>query len=205
MTKRVINLCSLFVIIVFVSGCGNSNSNSIDSSSSSSTETVPVTSTHKEVKSEIIEQQSANDFSIFMDEKYLTLKDFDKDNYITNVLGKPIKESLELLGKGADTYEGSSIKTLEYKGLTIKLFSGQDYYWITRIEIVDKKYKTFRGLTVGMSLNDLKSKYKNITLALDGRTDVNNCGYTFNDGVQFMWFEVKSGIIKKIKYYLELG
>ena len=151
------------------------------------------------------ESQSANEFSVFLNDKYITLEDWDKDNYIISIFGKPNKESVEVLGAGADIFVGSKIKTLEYEGLTIKLFIGKDYFWIVRVEITDKMYETYRGMSVGKSVNDLKEKYDNVTQALDGRTDVNNCGYTINDQDRFIWFEVENGVIKAIKYYLERG
>ena len=106
----------ILTMVIFTSGC-NLKQESTQSSSnlSSVTAVATVTPTDNELKTKIIEQQSANDFSVFMDDRYVTLKDWDKDNYVTNILGKPIQESVKVLGEGADTYAGSSIKTLEYE------------------------------------------------------------------------------------------
>ena len=161
------------------------------------------TPNNNESGTEEAQQQAINEFSVVFGDKYISLKDWDKDNYVAGILGKPIEETTKILGSGADTFAGTSVKTLKYQGLIITLFRGREY-WITMMVMTDGQYQTYRGITIGSTVSELKQAYENVIQALDGRTDINNCAYTFNDQERYIWFEVGKGVIKEIKLYVEI-
>ena len=154
------------------------------------------------------EPRDANEFSVFLGDRFISLDDRGTGDQIVSmlksVLGDPDSESVKVLDESSDTFEGMTVKTLEYDGITV-IISGMRTFSISSIEITHNKYSTYRGISVGMSVNDLKAKYENITMALDGRTDPDNCGYVIEDGGYFIRFEVQEGLITKIKYYSEIG
>jgi hypothetical protein len=154
------------------------------------------------------EPQDANEFSVFLGDRFISLEDRSTDenlvSVLNSVLGEPNSESVKLLDESSDTFEGMTVKTLEYDGITV-IISGTRTFSISSMEITHDKYSTYRGISVGMSVNDLKAKYENITIVLDGRTDPDNCGYVIEDSDYFIWFEVQEGLIAKIKYYSEIG
>ena len=108
------------------------------------------------------EPQSANEFSVFLGDRFILLNDKGSDDQIVSmlksVLGDPDSESVKILDDSADTFEGMTVKTLEYDGITV-IISGMRTYSISSIEITNDKYSTFRGITVGMSVDELKTKY----------------------------------------------
>lgn len=152
--------------------------------------------------------QDANEFSVFLGDRFISLDDRGTDDYLVSVLnsvlGNPDSESVRVLDESSDTFEGMTVKTLEYDGITV-IISGMRTFSISSMEITHNKYSTYRGISVGMPVNDLKAKYENITMALDGRTDPDNCVYVIEESVYFIRFEVKEGIITSIKYYSEKG
>ena len=111
------------------------------------------------------------------------------------------------MGSNADTFVGSRIKTLKYNGLILKLFSPSNNgkeFWVMSMQVNDKRYKTFRIISIGSTLSELKKAYSNISKDSDGRTDSNNCAYTFNKDDQFIRFEVRNSMISDIKFYVEI-
>lgn len=151
-------------------------------------------------------QSLENEFSLIIGEKYITLNDWDYEADISGVLGKPLQETERILGDEADTHAGSIVKTQEFEGLVLYLFTPNKYrgFWISRMVVTDDKYKTYRGISVGCSRDQFKEIYPEANMALDGRTDPNNCAYTFYQGDQYIKFEFKDGVIKKIEYYVEI-
>lgn len=155
-----------------------------------------------------LEPQNANEFSVFLGDRFISLEDSGTDDQLVSVLksilGDHDSESVRVLDDSADTFEGMTVKTLEYDGITV-IISGTGTFSISSMEITDEKYSTFRGITVGMPVDDLKGKYESINQALDGRTDPDNCAYLIEDSDYFIRFEVIDGIITLIKYYTEIG
>jgi hypothetical protein len=152
-------------------------------------------------------QIDEKEFSIISDKGSLSLLNFEKDFDFTYLFGKPLEQKMEVLGIDADTHAGSSVKTLKYEGLTIKLFSPSNIegmFWVMNMNVYGQNFKTFRNISVGNTLSNLKEAYGNIIQALDGRTDPNNCAYTIKKDQSYIWFEIKNGIIKEIKYYFEI-
>lgn len=41
-------------------------------------------------------------------------------------------------------------------------------------------------------------------MALDGHTDLDNCTYKFNQDELYILFEIEEGVIKEIKYNVEI-
>lgn len=155
----------------------------------------------------ILAKSTINEFSILVGEKYISLEDWDYDIDISSTLGEPLQETQEILGDGADTHSGSIVKTQEFEGLVLYLFSPKQNgkeFWIMQMVVNDGRYKTYRGISIGCTSDQFKQSYPEAIMALDGRTDSNNCAYTFNQDELYIIFEIGDGVIKDIKYYKEI-
>lgn len=155
------------------------------------------------------QQNGTSEYSLMADNQPITLKSWYKEADLSALLGKLISENNEVLGSTADTYSGSHIKTLEYEGLVVKLFSPKDNgkdFWLMSMDLTSSELQTPGGITVGSTLAQLKEAYKGIEIFPDGRTDVNNCAYEFSvrEEYKYLIFEVEKGIVKEIKLYAEL-
>lgn len=155
-----------------------------------------------------VDEEVLSDFSIRAKDKHISLRGHYTN--LSEILGSPISEEVEVLGEGADTFTGSRIKKSTYDGLRIEEFSpekeGNDNFWILSMTITNENYSTEKGLTVGDSLEKIKEIYENIETLKDSRTDPNNCSYIYADitGINFIEFEVKDGVINEIKIYHQL-
>ena len=54
---------------------------------------------------------------------------------------------------------------------------GENSFWIYSIEVTSPEFSVGRGISVGNSKDDLKTIYRGIQIAADGRGDENNCAY----------------------------
>lgn len=199
-----LTICVLFVLTVaslLIGGCTSQNTSMEEGPST----TAAVISQVSPVDSISSTQPAKNEFSLITDRGYVSLQDADTNLNLKNILGDPLKEKLEKLNSNADTHSGSSINTLRYDGITLKLFSPPNgFFWVMNMKVDGKNFKTFRGIAVGNSVSELKNAYNDVVQVLDGRTDLNNCAYSFNQNELFIQFEVNNGIIKEIFYYVEI-
>jgi len=150
-----------------------------------------------------------DEYSFMADKRAISLKSWYNEADLSAVLGKPISETNEVLGSGADTFSGSHIKTLKYEGLVVKLFSPKDNgkeFWLMSVDLTSSKLQTPRGITVGSTLTELKKAYSDIKIVPDGRADANNCAYrvSMQEEYKYITFEVEKGIVKEIKLFVEL-
>jgi hypothetical protein len=164
------------------------------------------TTLENESKQNIVENTATNDFALSINETFINLKDWDYEVNLDEVFGPPISQDVEELSNGADTLTGSFIKRIKYDGLQIELFSpkqnGKDF-WIMTMEITKKGYKTSRGIEIGNTVGEIKNAYPGVEIALDGRTDPNNCAYVIRNEEQynFLQLEVKEGLVSGMKIY----
>ncbi len=147
--------------------------------------------------------KTLNDFSLLVNGGHLSIFDDEDQIDLQRLLGEPIYENIEVLGEGADTFTGSFIKTLQYGGLELELFSAADNsesFWITGIIITSDIYTTIRNISIGNTLGELKKEYPSAKMVLDGRTDEKNSAYEFSmdNDLTFIHFEVNDGIIIQI-------
>lgn len=71
-------------------------------------------------------------------------------------------DTIQELGEGSDTFEGSYIRTLQYNGLELSLFApkdNKDNFWIMQMTTDDPTAVTYRGVKVGDSAESIKEKY----------------------------------------------
>jgi len=148
------------------------------------------------------------DFSINIQDTLLGLRGWDNEIDLASLLGPPITEQITTL-ENADTFTGSFLKEATYPGLDMHLFSPKENgktFWIMNMKLSNATWITAKGLRVGMSLDDLKKAYPEIPLALDGRTDPDNCAYEIanRNTYEYARYEVKDGIIRAISIYHEI-
>jgi hypothetical protein len=154
-------------------------------------------------------QNGIDEYSLMVDKQAISLKSWDTDVDLSAVLGKPVSETSEVLGSGADTHSGSHIKTLKYEDLTVQLFSPGDNgkeFWIMSMSSTGARLRTPGGITVGSTLAELKGAYKDLETVPDERIDINNCAYRISrqEEYKYMKFEVEDGVVRQIKLYVEL-
>lgn len=144
-------------------------------------------------------------FSLWMGNAYLKLGDWDDQVHIEGLLGRPVADTLEVLGNAADTHSGSLLKTLDYDGLQLELFSPKqngETFWIMSMTASMAGYRTPEDIEVGHALEDLRTAYPGIEMALDGRTDPHNGAYQIDrEMYDFLRFEVEDGIISEIRIF----
>ncbi|NQS76751.1 MAG: hypothetical protein HQP61_10005 [Peptococcaceae bacterium] len=154
-------------------------------------------------------QDTIDDYSLLADSQLLTLGDYYNGATLSALLGKPVSESKEVLGREADTFTGSHIKTLEYEGCMVKLFSPRDdgqEFWLMSLDLTGARLQTPRGITIGSTLEQLMEAYKGIEIIPDGRIDAENCAYRLGQAAEYknITFEVEKGMVKEIKLFIEL-
>lgn len=150
-------------------------------------------------------QNNIDEFSIVMDGNTLAAGEWENQSSLLKTLGKPVSEKIETLGQGSDTYEGSFEKNTKYSDIEVISFSPKDNgktFWVMEAKTTSSKYATKQGIKVGDNISILKKSYPNISIALDGRTDTDNCAYELKDSepsLKKLLFEVKNGKIIEIK------
>lgn len=205
--KNILVIIMVFIIVV-ITGCTTNehNQNANNSNGNISIETPKETSEDEKPTEQTPENSPTNDFSLSVKNTIINLHDWDNEVKLEDVLGNPVSQNVEKLGNGADTHTGAFIKKLEYNGLRIELFSpkqnGKDF-WIISMEVSKEGYKTSRGIEIGNTVEEVKNAYPDIEIALDGRTDPNNCAYEIRDEEQYNYLqlEVKEGLVSGIKIY----
>jgi hypothetical protein len=147
------------------------------------------------------------EFSLKISEnKYITLKDYEQEMNIEEFLGQPLNVNIEMLGSGSDTFEGSLVKTIDYEGLTLKLFAPETNFWLMEAYVTNQQLETFREISVGDSLTQLKATYERLEQVPDGRTDENNAAFIYKDEMNYnyLMFEIEDGTIQSIRMYHEM-
>lgn len=155
------------------------------------------------------EEERLKDLSIRVGNNIITLLDWDNEINLYELLGKPLSEDIQELGQVADTFAGSFIKTLNYDGLRVRLFSPKDNgktFWVMEIVVSGGVYKTFRGIKVGDSLQEVKEKYPHVSKVKDGRVSDNNCAYEIVgvEGYNYLRFEILNGTVSEIRIFHEM-
>jgi hypothetical protein len=159
-----------------------------------------------EVKSNPVDTGIGNDFAIRVNNKYIALRQWDHEVNLGQILGNPISENVKVLGEGADTHQGTHIKTLKYDGLEVLLFSPEDNgkeFWVMSMAVTDGSYLTSKGIGLVNTVEEIKQAYSDVTMVQDGRTDPNNCAYEIRDdqNYNYLQFEVAGGKGKSIKMF----
>ena len=156
-----------------------------------------------EVKKPSVQQYH---YSLVFGGNVISLKTRDIDR-IYDVLGSPISEATEHLGEEADTFAGSSIKTLEYEGLTFKLFAprGEEpSYWLMSIDSTGAGVETTRGIQIGSAFEELNKAYNNLEEVPDGNTEKRRFRISNQSEYEYMEFEILDGMVVRIRLYVEL-
>lgn len=203
-----VHIIMIFLISTIVlTGCANDTIENDNTLIGNQNENVVIDS-DEIAELEVTEPNEISEFSLHVNDNYISLNDWDNEVNIIGILGTPLSEEIKVLGDGADTHTGSYLKTLLYDGLEIHLFSPKqngDSFWVLSMKITSQKYSTAQNVIVGDSLQKLKESYTNIEIAKDGRTDPNNCAYVIANNEKHLLFEIEDGIIKEINIYYEIN
>ena len=200
----------LLISVLATTGCGKSEELKPNEENISNS---PVSIENKDGMEEsnlpIQELDDLSEFSFLIEDRKVTLMDWEDEVNLGDLFGKPKQEKIEQLGSGSDTFAGAYIKELKFSGVDLKLFSPKDNgkkFYILSMEVSDPKYQTIRGVKVGDALEALNKNYPEITPIPDGREDKNNRGYRLEQGAyNYITFEIKEGFIIKISIYHEFA
>lgn len=206
--KRILITLIFIMLTSIFTGCTVSESNlnqNLIGTNENTSEEMPTTKETDEENSEQTTDDAPtilthDDFSLDINNSIISLRDENVE--LQNILGEPISENIEVLPNEADTLKGTFIKTVKYDGLEIILSSPKDdgkNFSILEMTVSEKNYKTSMGIGIGDKVEDIKNAYPNLEIALDGRTDPNNCAYTINyEQLKYLRFEVKEGLVSEI-------
>jgi hypothetical protein len=204
----------IFTIVTVLSGCMESKNNVVVSNEEEIPEDITEQAneqineeSNEQTNEQTIGKEEINNFALSINDTFINLRDWDYEANIEELLGAPISQEIEEI-EGAGQLTGSFIKKIEYDGLQFELFSpmqnGKDF-WIMTMETSKKGYKTSKGIEIGNTVDEIKDAYPNISIALDGRTDPNNCAYALNNedsmDYSYLQFEVKDGLVSLMKIF----
>lgn len=153
--------------------------------------------------------EALESFSLMAGTVVLSLNAWDNELLELPEIGTPLSESIEVLGQTSDTFAGSFVKTVTYEDLELIWTSPKDNgktFWLMRMTTNQPTIQTPEGIRVSMTLDELKSAYKDLEQIPDGRIDPENAAYrrSLREGYQYMVFEIQKGKIVKIEVYVEL-
>ncbi|MDQ6419348.1 hypothetical protein RB620_07880 [Paenibacillus sp. LHD-117] len=133
---------------------------------------------------------------------YVSLRDWDNEKDIAELLGKPIGETHEQLGPDAGTFNGMHVKTLTYDGLELTLYSPKgDRYYVVNMRVTNDRYATSLGIRVGDVAERVEEVYPYVEIALDGRTPPRNFTYAVGEGDYITLFiDLKDGIVNELYF-----
>lgn len=154
---------------------------------------------YEHTKSLILERE----FTLNYGTVKLPLRTSFEDEELLNIFGKPEKIEESILGVGADTFIGSTIRTFTFNKSQVSLFapSGGEKFWLSSVISRDPRFSTSRGINVGESLTLLMLKYPEAEPVPNEETDPGNMDYIYDHGTQGEYalsFEVRAGVIDKI-------
>ena len=164
-----------------------------------------------------IESQSVNDkdrnarkmsnydveFSIYRDRLFIPIKAWNSDFDITEVTGQPLKNEIVILGSGSDTFAGSYLMTNIYEEMVMELFSPKGNgktFWINRIFVDGKTYTTYRGISVGDTLDKLRQAYPELIHYEDN----DYCYYSPDEEGLLIRFNIEDDVILNYEIVYEM-
>lgn len=150
-------------------------------------------------KSLILERE----FTLIYGTVKLPLRANFEDAALIEIFGKPEKIEETILGIGADTFTGSTIRTLTFNKSQVGLFAppNGEKFWLSSVTSRDPRFSTSRGINVGESLTLLMLKYPEAVPVPNEKTDPGNMDYIYDHGTQgeyALYFEVRAGVIDRI-------
>lgn len=195
--KTIFQLTKVVIVIVMVTGCSISESAETINEQLLSDETNMEESLATETNSvELPGNTTSKEFSFSVNDTIITLNDWhDTDD----ILGTPLSSDV-ITAENSDTYTGSFFKTLDYDGLQIKLFSpvqNSKQFRIYSMYAFKEGYRTFKGIEVGDTLNEMKNAYPEL------KFDRNKQVFESFDEMEsaYIQFEVVDELISGIKIY----
>lgn len=150
-------------------------------------------------KSLILERE----FTLIYGTVKLPLRANFEDAALIEIFGKPEKIEETILGIGADTFNGSTIRTFTFNKSQVGLFAppNGEKFWLSSVTSRDPRFSTSRGINVGESLTLLMLKYPDAEPVPNEKTDPGNMDYIYDHGTQgeyALYFEVRAGVIDRI-------
>jgi hypothetical protein len=148
------------------------------------------------------------DYALTANAKAIALKAWENEIQLDSLLGKPDSVSNRVLGDGADTHMGATIKSIVYPGLKLEIYvpKGKDTGWVMTMNASDSRHATSRGAKVGDSASRIKQLYPDGSVFPDGRNNKKRYAWYISDGSNYstLKFEIESETVKQIDLYYEI-
>lgn len=148
------------------------------------------------------------DYALIADSKAIALRAWENEAQLDTLLGKPDSVSSRVLGDGADTHMGATIKSIAYPGLKLEIYvpKGKESGWVMNMSATNSQYATSRGAKVGDSVARIKQLYPEGSVFPDGRNDKQRYAWYISDEGNYLTlkFEIASDTVKQIDLYYEL-
>jgi hypothetical protein len=149
-----------------------------------------------------------NDYSVVANGVRISLKDWETDVDLNSILGSPRSVSNKVLGEGADTHMGATIKTMDFNGLQLELYvpKEKDSGWIMNMRLTSDRYHTERGARVGDSAQRIKTLYPEGTKFPDGRNDPHKYSWYISDDSHLytLKLDIEQELVKEVFIYFEV-
>lgn len=205
MKKRVVQVCTIMVVLLLLAGCGLQGSGP-DSPADPPAPTEPGEPTapgDPEGTEPDFPEPPVSEFSLIGNDGVLTLKAWEDELQADAFLGRPGAEEVIQL-ENADTFTGSWLKTQEFDRLQLQWFSPKgdgERFWLMNMRTDDPDYRTLRNIGVGSTRLEMEEAYPEIQQTLDGRTDPDNSAYEWVDQAEYNygWFEVEDGVVREVR------
>lgn len=149
-----------------------------------------------------VKNNSDEDFTIQTLNGSIGLMNWDDKVDIKKILGDPISEDIEVLGEGADTFKGSTLRKLKYNGLELTLMSPKDNgntFFVLNIRITGDKYSTWRNIQIGDEVQKLLKQYPEHQF-IEGNKSNGRLKFENADLSKNIIFTIKKGIVHLIEY-----
>ena len=152
------------------------------------------------------ERAGRNDFAVWAEDYEIPLRAWNTALKLDSVLGPADTVSSKVLGEGADTHRGATIRTAFYKGATIDWYipKGKDSGWIMQVTVVGSAYETARGIRVGDRASQMQQQYADGYIFPDGRKQDDEYAWIISKDNDYLKFEISDSLVSMIEVYHEI-
>jgi hypothetical protein len=185
----------LSIFFLFLGSCNQKGQQKADAKPTA------VTSTIKEDHP----QRDADLYTIHLGAATLSLQQWDSTINLNQLLGQPLKSGTRQMDKNADTHASAFIKTVEYPGLKLQLFSPPQngrHFWVMEMTLTSGRYRTSKGITLGSAFDSVQKAYPSLQ-PFPGNNK--NMYYVAEQGYEkSMEMEFRGNRVKKLRLYYML-
>jgi hypothetical protein len=194
--------------MILATGCSNGNmeKDSVRATTESAITDGLVSGTDEiEEENQSANQSKESPFFVTGKDGTLYLGDWDHQMDLEKIFGSKLSEEIVILGEGADTFTGSFIKTIEFEGLKVTLFSPTDNgktFWVQSMIVTSKDYEILKGIQIEDRLDFVKKEIGNSLL--ESNVKDGNQLYSYAIELDTIVFTFSDDILEKIEIKKEM-